>query len=67
MVPFGKKAQLDFESLLKVEEEGAEEGKAVKAADKMDKPKGAPTKTKVATKTAGGAKSKPSAPRKMGS
>ena len=61
------KAQLDFESLLKVEEEGAEEGKALKAADKMDKPKGAPTKTKVATKTAGGAKSKPSAPRKMGS
>ncbi len=61
------KAQLDFESLTKEEEEGTEESKINKAADKVEKPKAAPAKTKVATKTAGGAKSKPSAPRKMGS
>lgn len=61
------KGSLDFESLLKVEEENTEEGKVPKAADKLEKHKIAPTKSKVATKTAGGAKSKPSAPRKMGS
>ena len=61
------KSSLDFDSLLKEEEAGSEDNKAAKPAEKMDKPKAAPTKTKVATKTAGGAKSKPSAPRKMGS
>jgi len=61
------KGQLDFESLLKSDEDSGEKSKANKAAEKVEKPKAAPTKNKVATKTAGGAKSKPSAPRKMGS
>ena len=61
------KSSLDFASLLKEEEAGSEDNKTAKPTEKLDKPKAAPTKTKVATKTAGGAKSKPSAPRKMGS
>lgn len=62
------KGSLDFESLLKVDEEGEnDESKPTKAVEKTEKPKAAPVKAKATAKTSGGAKSKPSAPRKMGS
>ncbi len=62
------KGELDFETLLKVDEEGSQEdSKPAKAQEKMEKPKAAPVKAKATAKTSGGAKSKPSAPRKMGS
>lgn len=59
---------LDFDSLLKedTETEG-DDLKATKAVEKTEKPKAAPVKAKAPAKTSGGAKSKPSAPRKMGS